>query len=1681
LKATAQNLGSGPLQKLFTALSTTLSALPLPGSGRPINEALAMEYATSLLLAESALENYGRSSAEFAQQVDAMVQRIEYAARDLPPPPEATAIPLLDEMSRKAQERLLVSHVVREIQANLRHIEQVLDGFFRDQSKREELSGLGADIAQIQGALRMLGLDKAGQLLAHCQGQIEQYAGADLPVVNEDLESLAESLSGFGFYLEAVSQQRSESEAMIARLLRKRLGQVEEPLPGPEDTVEASLKDQREQLTPLLDALQQQPDDHGARSELKQQLEAVKQDADLVADTQLSEHTATALSLLDKESPAASAALSETVQAIASGGKAAAPAPPPSEETMRLLSASGEKLDAELLEIYLTEADEVLDTVADNLAVCRAEPHNVEALRIIRRGFHTLKGSGRMVGLHELGELAWNVERRMNRWLEEEHQVMPVMLAMIEVAQSSFRNWIGQLQATGRVEADAGPLDAALAAVDEVLSGAPPSPPASPRGGGPASAPGSGGSPEVGRGGALNEMTSAPPGEAGASAFGAVVESSLGSESEAEMLLAQSASTAEIVIGGVRVSRSLYDILTEEAQQHIATLRNEYAALQFDPHARPSDPMVRAAHTLCGIHRTAGFALVAQAAHVLEQALLALQGEQAPPVNTAATHLADAIDLLSDLVDRIAAQQSFTAADEAAAARVCERLDTVAKVKSAARVTDSETRAAQLALVEDEPAITEIQVLPPLDHEPEPDAAVVPSAATADDLQEIVIDLQALPDAPLIPEPQATAQHSLPPEFRVRATLATAAVAGFAAVAASASVPMPSAPTAEIRAEAHEAAAQPAPPIEVQEVSAEAISFAPAPLAEPLAPVELDATASLAQPQWVPESPSAGSISTAGSEAVEAALVPALNLDDPLAGVRDDVDTQLLPIFMEEAQELFPQASEHLRQWRKNPGSNELPRALQRTLHTFKGSARMAGAMRLGQLAHLMESRLLGERPVVPGAELFDALDSDLDRVAFVLDRLQRGEFNTVLPEFAAVAVPAVAPEAEPAEPAPMQAPPAAATPATPEVAPPVAAQPIGPIAAPQRAQAPGRRHEDLVAAQAALATVGPEPAPESPQRSLLRVRADLVDRLVNEAGEISISRSRVEGELRTLKANLLELTNSVIRLRGQVREIEIQAESQIQSSLSLQHEAEADFDPLEFDRYTRFQELSRSLSEGVNDVSTVQQALLKNLDDADTALHVQARLNHDVQQELLAIRTVPFDSLSERLYRIMRQTAKELDKKANLEITGGQVELDRSVVEKLVAPLEHLLRNALDHGIEGRAGRLAVGKPEIGEIALSFRQEGNEVRITLTDDGGGMDLAGIRKRAESIGLIPTGSEPTEAQLVELTFTPGFSTADQVTQISGRGIGMDVVRNEIAALGGRVDVATRPGQGTTFSIYLPLTLAVAQTVLVRAGGRLYALPSPLVQQVQQLKAEQLINLYVSHKVAWQGETYPFYYLPRLLGDEQHHPDTLRYNAILLLRSGTQHVAIHVDHLFGNQEVVVKNIGTQLARVPGITGATVLGSGEIVLILNPVQLVQRMESLALYPQAPAPPAAVEPEKAGLVMVVDDSLTVRKITSRFLTRSGYEVITAKDGVDALQELNEALPDVILLDIEMPRMDGFEFAKTVKNDVRTKHIPIIMITSRTAEKHRNHAKELGVEVYLGKPYQEEELLGHIKSLTV
>ncbi|MBK7332164.1 MAG: Hpt domain-containing protein [Betaproteobacteria bacterium] len=1593
----AAEVKHGALMKLTSALVERLDRMPTAG----VSETLAMEYATALLLAESAFENYTTLTPDFPKQVDTMLSRLDAARAGRPS--EAAAAPALDEMSKRAQERVLVAQVGREIQANLRRMEQVLDAFFRDNGKRADLATLTKDSQQVRGALTILGLDDAERLLASCQQQIEHYANPETEVSNDDLESLAESLSGLGFYIEAVEQQRPDRDRLIAPLIAKRLGQVQAAKVDETESVETSVARLRASLPTLVDEARRAPSDAAARESLRTKLAGLRDDAELIGDAELVAQAESALTELDR---GGAAALAEAAAAIADTG--AAPAPAISDETKRLLETDSKDLDAELLEIYLTEATEVLDTIGDQHRALVDNPGDREALRTVRRGFHTLKGSGRMVGLKELGELAWDVERIHNRLLDEERPVTPAVLDLIRLAQVSFRDWLGELRERGRVAADPFALHAAIAAVAARLPGGPRID-AAPAASAPVERVASVAPVEAPPAGPVAQVVEvieiAIPAAAEPEAFepAPVVAQEPDEPSyEADIVelpeLGGSAPTVEVEvvdaetgvepvrpagpptlklvadntladvgvppvdeidIGGVRISTSLHRILVDEAEEHLATLDHELSLLQFDPGAAPSQAMIRAAHTLCGIHRTGGFPLVAGLAKTLELTLVALEQSGAPLPGGAQPAIARGVSVLRALAARVKARVAFDPIDQEECERADAELEALRSEVALAPGADSETRAALAAEAEDDEAEAVRQEPPP-----------VPS---------VEAPVEDMPVAE-VPVEEAASEVELPAvELPEPASVAT--VAAF-----------------------------------------EATAIPPVPQAEPEPEIALPA--------------------------------PTV---DPLEGVRDDVvEDQVLGIFVEEAGDLFPQAGEQVRAWRRSPGDAEAPAHLRRVLHTFKGSARMAGAMRLGELAHRMESRLMaGEEPAAATPALFEALDADLDDIAFLLEGLRAGKSNLELP-WVAQAKAAAAPQ----EPAAVEAEPPEVAPAVPLHVP--AVVPLAPVAT------------------AAVPEAAVEP--ESASRAMLRVRADVIDRLANEAGEVSIARARVEGELRALKANLLELTGSVIRLRSQVREIEIQAESQIQSRMSAVAETHAGFDPLEFDRYTRFQEVTRSLAEGVNDVSTVQQSLLKNLDDADAALLAQARLSREVQQRLFSIRTVPFGSLSERLYRILRATARELDKRANLEIVGGQTELDRSVLEKLAGPLEHLLRNALDHGVESRAARVAAGKSETGEISLTVRQAGNEVMIELADDGGGIDLARVRERARELGLVAPDAQPTDAQLVECIFRPGFTTASKVTQISGRGVGMDVVRAEITALGGRVEVNTREGQGTTFTLYLPLTLAIAQIVLVRAGGRLWALPAPMIAQVQQVKAEALLQLYVAREVDWQQQRYPFHYLPRLLGDNAHNPETARHNPVLLLRSGQSRAAVHVDEMVGNQEVVVKNIGAQLARVSGISGATVLGNGEIVLIINPVQLAQRADVEVFDPNAErrvvrttAPAAPARP----VVLVVDDSLTVRKITSRLLAREGFDVLTAKDGVDALQVLTEQLPDVILLDIEMPRMDGFEFTKTIKRDAKLSHIPIIMITSRTAEKHRNLAKELGVDLYLGKPFQEEDLLKSLREM--
>jgi chemosensory pili system protein ChpA (sensor histidine kinase/response regulator) len=596
-----------------------------------------------------------------------------------------------------------------------------------------------------------------------------------------------------------------------------------------------------------------------------------------------------------------------------------------------------------------------------------------------------------------------------------------------------------------------------------------------------------------------------------------------------------------------------------------------------------------------------------------------------------------------------------------------------------------------------------------------------------------------------------------------------------------------------------------------------------------------------------------------------------------------------------------------------------------------------------------------------------------------------------------------------------------------------------------------------------------------------LRMRADTLDRLINEAGEISIIRSRLDRELTGFKQSSHDLTDSLTRLRGYLRELEIEAETQLQSRMSILQEANETFDPLEFDRFTRLQELTRMIAESVNDVGTIQNSLIANLDQSEAALQQQNRMNRDLQQNLLGVRMMPFKQISERMQRIVRQTARELKKSVNLVIDGESTDIDRSVLDKLGAPLEHLLRNAVAHGIEMPAERKKKNKPDTGTITLKIRQENDEIQIAVSDDGAGINLARVKEKAIKNKLIDAKAEVSDQALMSVIFETGFSTADKVSQISGRGVGLDVVRNDISGLGGRVELSSEFGKGTLFNVNLPVTLSVAQVLVVRSGSANYALPVGIIEQAQKIKRQVLVDAYAAGHITWADKQYAMHYIGTLLGQQEQRSEDHAYNSVLLLRVGSFNIALHVDEVIGNQEAVMKPIGAQLARVPGIVGATVTGDGSVMLIINPVQLVAR----AILTIGTS--SAVVTERTSLenvltkyrVMVVDDSLTMRKVLSRLLEREGFEVIVAKDGIDAMQTLLDVTPDAILTDIEMPRMDGFALARNIRDDVRTAKTPLIMISSRTADKHQNLAKEIGVDAFFGKPVQESELVSKVMEL--
>ncbi|MFT6325735.1 MAG: chemosensory pili system protein ChpA (sensor histidine kinase/response regulator) [Crocinitomicaceae bacterium] len=783
-----------------------------------------------------------------------------------------------------------------------------------------------------------------------------------------------------------------------------------------------------------------------------------------------------------------------------------------------------------------------------------------------------------------------------------------------------------------------------------------------------------------------------------------------------------------------------------------------------------------------------------------------------------------------------------------------------------------------------------------------------------------------------------------------------------------------------------------------------------------------------------------------------------------------EADAEIVEIFMEEAEELMEELDTHIQAWQAEPENPEHNEAIQRVLHTLKGGARITGLKDIGDLAHDMEtelnSRLVNNEH---GDEsLFQELISQYDVIMSRIDSVQlwltegaQGPLMTsvegagnITEEQSTASLDSTKQESIPKQ---------------------------------TNVVALHPKPEKALAAQQQKAE-GQQSKRAGPQE-MIKVPADLLDGLVNLAGETSISRGRLENQVTDFSYSLEDMDATLDRMRDQLRRLDMETEAQVLFRREQQGPDYEDFDPLEMDRYSQLQQLSRSLVESASDLVDIKSTLLNKTRDAETLLLQQSRVNTELQEGLMKTRMVPFVRMVPRLRRIVRQISSELGKQVELEVNNADGEMDRSVLERLISPLEHMLRNAVDHGLETTAGRIQVGKSEVGSIQLDLSRDGSDVVIRLVDDGAGINLEKVRAKAIERGLLEKDAQLSDQEIMQFILQAGFSTAEQITQISGRGVGMDVVNSEIKQVGGTVTINSNPGQGTEFTIRLPFTVSVNRALMTKVGEALFAIPLNSIEGIVRVSTNNLRELYKQDKPVYSygGRDYQLEYLGHLLRDENQAklPDSNVQMPVVLVR-GAQPAAIQVDTLMGSREIVVKALGPQFNSVVGVSGGTILGDGSVVIILDLPNMMRHVNSieykqhLELEHQAEAQLTSVKTDSVVSVLVVDDSVTVRKVTSRLLERQGYEVLTAKDGVDAMAILQDYRPSLVLLDIEMPRMDGFEVATQMRHSSQLKDIPIIMITSRTGDKHKERAMGIGVNDYMGKPFQEDKLLAAISQLT-
>jgi chemosensory pili system protein ChpA (sensor histidine kinase/response regulator) len=1644
-----------PSEPLAQALTRAIDSTARSAQAPRIE--LAMEVATAVLYLEAAFDDLDPNDPQLMVRTANLAERLEWVrAGGEPQPLEGW----MEELYRRVSDKQTMGSVVGELRVSLGELENSLDLFFRNPQDKTALQAVPGQLSQMRGVLSVLGLDQAAHAVLRMKASVEQMLVSEIEEqgtrADGTFDHLGNNLGALSFLIDMLNYQPVLAKKLFVYDEEK--GELKPLMGRTQNAVSAALAVtvnndllSQEVISVVREAGVGKPDEN-----LTERLDALATHAELAEQSALAQtahDAAAAVSANDAEATASALTTlaSKVVQA---------PASP---------AAAADFEEDDLRDIFLEEAREVVGNALEAVAALASDPGDVAQLTVLRRAFHTLKGSSRMVGLSEFGEAAWSLEQMLNSWLADQKTATIEFRALSSEVLAGFANWIADIAANQgdpwsasafRSSADAMRTQGRYSALNLSVKAGEPSVPSHAM--------------EVAAADAL-ELPELQP-EAGApdntsanlpanAAVEPVLELDIVFDTDLAAAAPVGTTAGQVATSVMDIEGIDFDSLFPLSADGSVSPMLADSAVADKPQGLSEELELGEAIELSAAdfdrHFQIGTVAPDQAATVTLEFSPATERERVAALHEPVEKLESTPSQLEEAAMALNVAEFADVPD--GALPVDGNGDEKIKVIGALRIgiplynvylNEADEWSRRLGTEVAEWAIER--------HQPVSDSTVALAHSLAG--SSATVGFLALSEMARALEhalQQSRAHHSdgavkygqifVDAAEDIRRLLHQFA-AGFLKepdvgildrlkqLDFSDSVLPPASEFADLDFSAE--------PLQADDTSAEPVYLHEPEMVEAKVVVEVPAPAAVVAPAVRLVSPApvavpADATATFGEEG-----------DEDIDAV-DAIDPQLFPIFEEEGAELMPQLGGALRQWSARPDNQGARMEVLRALHTLKGSARLAGALRLGEMAHRIESEIEHLGSEAAASQEFEPLLTRFDAMQAAFEGLRQAD---------------AAGAAEPAVPA-------------------AGVSVVLPALEVQEPLADGAAASDTSFRK--LAIPPPQAMVMQPLRQAasasVRVRSQLLDRMVNQAGEVMITRSRLEVELAQLRGSLNDMNGNLNRLRQQLRDIELQAETQMQSRLAQAKEAQAGFDPLEFDRFTRVQELTRMMAESVNDVATVQRTLQRTVEATEDDLIAQARQTRELQRDLLRTRMVEFEGISERLYRVVRQASKEAGKQVRLDLLGGTIEMDRGMLDRMTPAFEHLLRNCVAHGIESAHSRTDSGKDPVGLITVHLRQEGNDVSVDFSDDGAGLDLRRIREKALSLGLVTADQSLDDQEAARLIFMPGFSTAAQVTELAGRGIGMDVVRTEVNALGGRIETSTVSGKGTHFKLVLPLTTAVTQVVMIRSGSLTVGVPANVVETVRRASSKELQQAYNTGTIEVAGEAVPFYWSGALLQASNHSGIAqAKTTPVVIFKSAAQRIALHVDEVLGNREVVVKNLGPQLSRLPGLAGMSVLASGAAVLIYNPVALATVYGQQArTWSADQAEPHVLEESGASndampqipLILVVDDSITVRRVTQRLLQREGYRVSMAADGLQALERLQEEQPAVVLSDIEMPRMDGFDLTRNIRADVRLSHLPIIMITSRIAEKHREHARELGVDHYLGKPYSEDELMSLVR----